>query len=96
MRERRREGREKEEQGDEKEKETNMKKEKNKGKQKKLLSFYVIFDAYVQKTINKLLKTLDLKHISKSFRTGRLKREMQMVQLPATRCSCIAITCESV
>jgi hypothetical protein len=28
---------------------------------------------------------------SKSFRTGRLEREMQMVQLPATRCSCIAI-----
>jgi hypothetical protein len=29
--------------------------------------------------------------VPKSFRTGRLKRELQMVQLPATRCSCIAI-----
>jgi hypothetical protein len=29
--------------------------------------------------------------ISKSFRTGRLQRELQMVQLSATRCSCIAI-----
>jgi hypothetical protein len=29
--------------------------------------------------------------ISKSFRTGRLERELQMVQLCATRCSCIAI-----
>jgi hypothetical protein len=29
--------------------------------------------------------------ITKCFRTGRLEREMQMVQLSATRCSCIAI-----
>jgi hypothetical protein len=29
--------------------------------------------------------------ISKTFRTGRLERELQMVQLSATRCSCIAI-----
>jgi hypothetical protein len=29
--------------------------------------------------------------VTKSFRTGRLERELQMVQLPATRCSCIAI-----
>jgi hypothetical protein len=29
--------------------------------------------------------------VSKSFRTGRLERELQMVQLFATRCSCIAI-----
>jgi hypothetical protein len=29
--------------------------------------------------------------VSKSFRTGRLKRELQMVQLSATRYSCIAI-----
>jgi hypothetical protein len=31
------------------------------------------------------------KVVSKSFRTGRLERELQMVQLSATRCSCIAI-----
>jgi hypothetical protein len=30
-------------------------------------------------------------NVSKSFRTGRLERELQMVQLSATRCSCIAI-----
>jgi hypothetical protein len=29
--------------------------------------------------------------VSKSFRTGRLKRELQMVQLSATRCSYITI-----
>jgi len=29
--------------------------------------------------------------VSVSFRTGRLEREQQMVQLSATRCSCIAI-----
>jgi hypothetical protein len=29
--------------------------------------------------------------VSKSFGTGRLDRELQMVQLSATRCSCIAI-----
>jgi hypothetical protein len=29
--------------------------------------------------------------VSKSFRTGRLQRELQMVQLSATRCSCIAV-----
>jgi hypothetical protein len=30
------------------------------------------------------------KGVSKSFWTGRLERELQMVQLSATRCSCIA------
>jgi hypothetical protein len=29
--------------------------------------------------------------VSKSFRAGRLERELQMVQLFDTRCSCIAI-----
>jgi hypothetical protein len=29
--------------------------------------------------------------VSKSFRTGRLERELQMVQLSASRCICIAI-----
>jgi hypothetical protein len=29
--------------------------------------------------------------VSKSFQTGLLERELQMVQLSATRCSCIAI-----
>jgi hypothetical protein len=29
--------------------------------------------------------------VSRSFRTDRLERELQMVQLSATRCSCIAI-----
>jgi hypothetical protein len=36
------------------------------------------------------------KSVSKSFRTGRLERELQMVQLSATRCSCIAILWVSV
>jgi hypothetical protein len=29
--------------------------------------------------------------VSKSFRTGRLERELQIIQLSTTRCSCIAI-----
>jgi hypothetical protein len=29
--------------------------------------------------------------VSRSFRTGILERELQMVQFSATRCSCIAI-----
>jgi hypothetical protein len=29
--------------------------------------------------------------VSKSFRTGRLERELQVIHLSATRCSCIAI-----
>jgi hypothetical protein len=29
--------------------------------------------------------------VSRSFRTGRLRRELDMVHLSATRCSCIAI-----
>jgi len=29
--------------------------------------------------------------VSKSFRTGHLERELRMVQLSATRCSCITI-----
>jgi hypothetical protein len=29
--------------------------------------------------------------VTKSFRTGHLERELKMVQLSATRCSCIAI-----
>jgi len=35
------------------------------------------------------MKTYD--GVSESYRTGRLERELQMVQLPATRCSCIVI-----
>jgi len=30
-------------------------------------------------------------NVSKSFRTGRLARELQMLKLFANRCSCIAI-----
>jgi hypothetical protein len=34
---------------------------------------------------------LQYEGVSKSFRTGRLERELQMVQLSASRCSCMAI-----
>jgi hypothetical protein len=34
--------------------------------------------------------TLFYEGVSKSFRTGHLERELQMVELSATRCSCIA------
>jgi len=33
--------------------------------------------------------------VSKSVRIGRLERELEMVQLCATRCSCIAILSQS-
>jgi hypothetical protein len=33
--------------------------------------------------------------VSESFQAGHLERELQMVQLSATRCSCIAILCVS-
>jgi hypothetical protein len=36
-----------------------------------------------------LLAFLSYEGVSKSFRTGRLARELQMVELSATRCSCI-------
>jgi hypothetical protein len=39
----------------------------------------------------KTLLTMTYEGVSKSFGTGRLERELQMVQLSATRCSCIAI-----
>jgi hypothetical protein len=44
-------------------------------------------------TSEKLLpmRTLLYEGVSKSFWTGRLEQELQMVQLSATRCSCIAI-----
>jgi hypothetical protein len=39
-----------------------------------------------------VIQTRQVRYVSKSFRTGRLeRRELQMVQLSATRCSCIAI-----
>jgi hypothetical protein len=37
-----------------------------------------------------------IRGVSKSFRTGRLERELQMVQLSATMCSCITILWVSV
>jgi hypothetical protein len=37
------------------------------------------------------VKPLHHDDVSKSFRTGRLERILQMVKLSATRCSCIAI-----
>jgi hypothetical protein len=42
-------------------------------------------------TRNRLTETELYEGVSKSFRTERMKRELQMVHLSATRCSCIAI-----
>jgi hypothetical protein len=41
--------------------------------------------------LNKYCVVKTYEGVTKSFRTGRLERELQMVQLPATRCSCITI-----
>jgi len=38
-----------------------------------------------------LVNYLVYEGVTKSFRTGRLESELQMVHLSATRCSCIAI-----
>jgi hypothetical protein len=43
------------------------------------------------KSLDGSQSTWQYEGVSKSFRTGRLERELQMVQLSATRCSCIAI-----
>jgi hypothetical protein len=43
------------------------------------------------KPCGRFLKSVAYECVSKSFRTGCLERELQMVQLSATRCSCIAI-----
>jgi flagellar biosynthesis regulator FlbT len=57
----------------------------------------------ILKLFKDALLTADTKHgdavvhiptyecVFKSFRTSRLERELQMVQLSATKCSCIAI-----
>jgi hypothetical protein len=39
--------------------------------------------------VSPLKRTYD--GVSKTFRTGRLERELQMLQLSATRCNCVAI-----
>jgi hypothetical protein len=41
--------------------------------------------------LNPLASLKTYEGVSKIFRTGRLERELQMVQLSATRCSCLAI-----
>jgi hypothetical protein len=66
------------------------------------LPFFVIvvsekivwFRFYYIKTTSEIL-ILSYKGVFKSFHIGCLERELQMVQLSATRCSCIAF-CESV
>jgi hypothetical protein len=74
----------------------------------KLLRYTDIKNMFIYATINtdtKFKKVasiglsahfLTYEGISKSFRTGRLERELQMVNFSATRCSCIAILWVSV
>jgi hypothetical protein len=47
--------------------------------------------ALITEPLNHVRRSLTHEGVSKSFRTGRLEREQQMVQLSATRCNCIAI-----
>jgi hypothetical protein len=52
------------------------------------------YSFHVYKVRTNAMLTLSSHHIkgsNQNFRTGRLEREQQMVQLSATRCSCIAI-----
>jgi hypothetical protein len=46
---------------------------------------------YVLPILKTLTASKKYEGVSRSFWTGRLERELQMVQLSATRCSCIAI-----
>jgi hypothetical protein len=46
---------------------------------------------YVVFAVRMTLSLVAYEGVSKRFRTGRPERELQMVQLSATRCSCIAI-----
>jgi len=59
---------------------------------------YVLMNKFLGSLCSSGYHTLTLKHfqnrykgVSKSFRTGHLEQELQMVQLSATRCSCITI-----
>jgi hypothetical protein len=55
-----------------------------------LYSFVLLFTINDEHTaIWEMVVTCDC--VSRNFRTGRLKQELQMVQLSANRCSCIAI-----
>jgi hypothetical protein len=42
-------------------------------------------------TAQRIVGNITYEGVSKSFRTGLLERELQTVQLSATRCSCITI-----
>jgi methylphosphotriester-DNA--protein-cysteine methyltransferase len=48
-------------------------------------------NTYSQKQKFKAILRLTYEGVFKSFRTGRLERELQMAQLSTTRCSYIAI-----
>jgi hypothetical protein len=50
-----------------------------------------LITSQVKCVIKKSIFYVMYEDVSKSFRTGRLERELQMVQLSATRYNCIAI-----
>jgi hypothetical protein len=49
------------------------------------------YETHLVANIHPKRRSLRYEGVSKSFRTGRLERELQMVQLCTARCSCIAI-----
>jgi hypothetical protein len=61
-----------------------------------ILSHLNSLHTFTPSTLNDGEERSKYEGVSKSFRTGRLERELQMVQLSAIRCSCIAIFCELV
>jgi len=46
---------------------------------------------FITLMIYHLLINTESDSVTKSFRTGRLERELQMVQLSATKCNCVSI-----
>jgi hypothetical protein len=56
-----------------------------------LWSSLIIHESFRRLPLRSHNVKLKYEGVSKSFRTGRLERELEMVQLSATRCSCVAI-----
>jgi hypothetical protein len=54
-------------------------------------SIYSFSWFYPGSSLDGCIKATMWHSVSKSFRTGHLEQELQMVQLSATRCSCITI-----
>jgi hypothetical protein len=60
-------------------------------KNRDIFTFVLIHSSFSFLLLRFHLPNIIYEGVSRSFRTGRLERELQMVHLSATTCSCIAI-----